>query len=402
MTALFSKERVNTGRQLEVDLAKVLAIVIVMLWTHTYETLSTEFEPSLGHFMAYVLGSVAGASTFMFCMGIGLSYTTHNSSKDCLQRGFNLLTTGFVLQIFKDIIPPLLCAWIYNDPDTLVFLIFGVCCDILFFAGLAFLLTGLLKRWGIGKTGILLISVAMSVAGTLLEGVSTGCYAVDQLLGFFWGTYSDSYFPLFNWFIFVAAGQWFGDKYQFLQNKKKFHAISLLVGAVLCAAYFYLSFNVDQQIFKGLTDERFLAHRPFTDALVCIPVNIALISLLYFIGQLIPQKAVPALTHPSAHINQYYCVSWVIISLAEIPLVEAGYLTTDLQVIAGWVIITAATILGVVIYNRYIKKRTDSFFGRHRAFWTILVWAICISAFIWALCNFDTYPNFLNGDAFGF
>ena len=81
--------------------------------------------------------------------------------------------------------------------------------------------------------GMLLISIAMSLMGTFLEGVSTGCYPVDQILGFFWGTYSESYFPLFYWFIFVAAGHWFGEKYQFLRDKMQFHTVSLLVGLMI-------------------------------------------------------------------------------------------------------------------------------------------------------------------------
>lgn len=71
MNAIFSEERVNTGRQLELDLVKAAAIIL-MIWTHTYETLSTGFEPSLSAVNAYVTGSIACATTFMFCMGMGI------------------------------------------------------------------------------------------------------------------------------------------------------------------------------------------------------------------------------------------------------------------------------------------------------------------------------------------
>lgn len=70
MNAIFSKERTNTGRQLEFDLAKAMTIVL-MVWTHVYESLSTGFEPSLSATNAYVRGSITGAVTFMFCMGPG-------------------------------------------------------------------------------------------------------------------------------------------------------------------------------------------------------------------------------------------------------------------------------------------------------------------------------------------
>lgn len=395
MNAIFSSKRVNTGRQLEMDLAKAVTIVL-MIWTHTYENLSTGFEPSLSAINSYVRGSIAGAVTFMFCMGIGLSYTRHNSAKECLQRGFKLLTTGFTLILCREIIPALLSSLIFNLPDNLVNLVFGVSVDILQFAGLAFLFIGCLKTLKIGNGGMLIISIVLSVAGTLLEGVSVGYYPVDQLLGFIWGTPSESYFPFFCWFIFVAAGQWFGDKYQFLQDKNRFHAISLLVGTVLCAAYIYVSFNVEQNIFKGLTSEIYLAHRTFLDAIICLPINVGLISLFYFIGQLIPQKSIPVLIHPSRHINQYYCISWVIIMFVCSFSLETE-LCNDAQVIIAWICIMSATILSVVVYSKYLKERTESFFEKRRMFWTVLVWALCIASFILAICLFDTYPNFMNG-----
>lgn len=197
MNSIFSAERVNTGRQLEFDLVKAVTIVL-MIWTHTYEALSTGFEPSLSAINSNVRGSIAGAVTFMFCMGIGLSYTRHNSAQECLQRGVRLLTTGFTLLLCREIIPVLLSSWILHCPEKLAYLALGFSVDILQFAGLAFLFVGCLKKLKIGNIGMLIISIALSVLGTLLQGVSTGCYPVDQFLGFFWGTESDSYFPFFN------------------------------------------------------------------------------------------------------------------------------------------------------------------------------------------------------------
>lgn len=61
----------------------------------------------------------------------------------------------------------------------------------------------------------------------------------------------------------------------------------------------------------------------------------------------------------------------------------------------AWVCILAATIAGVVIYSRFLQQKTEAFFGKHRVFWSALVWAICIGSFVWVICNFDSYPNFL-------
>ena len=249
---------------------------------------------------------------------------------------------------------------------------------------------------------LLLTAVLLSVIGSFLRGLDLGSAGSNILLGLFIGTFDHAWmtggiFPLFNWFIFVAAGQSFGDKYQFLHNKKRFHAISLLVGTLLCAVYIYVSFHVEQSIFKGLTSEIYLAHRPIFDAIICLPINVGLISLFYFIGQLIPQKLVPVLIHPSRHINQYYCISWVIIMSTSHLSLSLVDLCTDKQVIIAWICILVVTILSVLIYSKYLKERTESFFGKHRKFWTVFVWTTCIASFILAMCLFDEYPNFMNG-----
>lgn len=195
---IFSSTKVNIGRQYEFDLAKALTIVL-MIWTHTFEELSTGFAPSWSHANAMIRGSILGAVTFLFCMGTGMSYTRHNSAEECLKRGFKLLTTGFILILFREFIPIVTAAIIYSSTSGLPYLILCGGGDILSFAGLAFLLSGMLKKIKVSNTGMLLISVMLSIAATVLEGIQTGSFGIDQILGFFWGTYSESYFPLFNW-----------------------------------------------------------------------------------------------------------------------------------------------------------------------------------------------------------
>ena len=397
---IFSKQRINTGRQLEFDLAKAVTILL-MIWTHVFETISNYFEPSLSHINAYVRGNMFGAVTFMFCMGIGMSYTRHNSSREFLNRGFQILTIGLILIIVRDMMSWFLSIALFSRPQSLAFLALGVSNDILPFAGYAYMLVALLKHAKFGKWSILAIAVVMSILGTFLRGVQTDVYGIDQILGIFWGTYSECYFPLFNWFIFVAAGQCFGEIYQHLQNPKKFHIVSLGLGIILCAAYLFVSFKVEQNVFTALVSEIGLAHRPFQDAIVCIALNVSLISLFYFIAKVLPKKVMPVLTHPSKHINQYYCISWVLIFYSYILVFRKIVLTNDIQVLSAWLGVLVLTILIVIVWSRYLKEKTEAFFARRRVFWTVLVYAICIGGFVWAVCNYDAsyFPNFQNGYA---
>ena len=48
-------------------------------------------------------------------------------------------------------------------------------------------------------------------------------------------------------------------------------------------------------------------------------------------------------------------------------------LCSDAQVIIVWICILAATILSAVIYSKYLKERTEAFFGKRRVFWTATI-----------------------------
>ena len=392
---IFSVSEVNTGRQIEIDLAKAISIVL-MIWSHVYDELSTGFESSAGYFNSYWWSAAFGAVTFMLCMGIGMLYTRSNTPKGYAHRGVSLLLTGLLLEFCRDVVPGMSHYWITGEETSLSW---QICClgvDILQFAGLAFLLMALLRRLRLSYGVIFGISVLMSAAAWPLEGVQTGCYAFDQFLGYFWGTDTESYFPLLSWFIVVAAGCLFGKMYRHLQDKRTFHRICLTIGLVVTAAYLCINIFTDQSIFLMFSDERWFAHRMLPDALVCLFCNVGLISLMYYIGLIIPAKTAPVITYPAKHINKYYCVSWVLIMIAY--FYANPEFDSDLPTILGWIICTALSTGIIVLYNTRLKVPVQQIFVNHYAFWMTLVVIIVITAGIcgYIACDGD-YPNFLNG-----
>lgn len=398
MVSLFSDTEKNTGRQHEFDLVKAFTIVL-MIWTHVYENLSTVFEPSLSAVNAYYRGSIFGASTFMFCMGMGMVYTRSSTPADYAKRGVKLLFTGILLNVFREIVPEYIAFFVTGDVSQIYLSASALGVDILQFAGLAFLLTGLLRRIGLRYRHILIVSIVMSLGAYFLEDVQTGNYAFDQALGYLWGTYSESYFPLMNWFIFVAAGCWFGKLYRHLDNKPAFQLVCFTVGLAITAGYLIFSITCDQNIFLQFGREKYLAHRMSPDAIMTVLANVWLISLFYYISKILPERSIPVLTHPSRYINQYYCISWVILyGVLRYACTSILPLETDLSVILMALAVLGLTIATVIVYNRYLKEGITAFFGRNHTFWVILVLIIffagCIYAFI---CCDGAYPNFLNG-----
>ena len=391
---IFSDKEVNVGRQIEFDLAKA-ATILLMIWSHVYDYLSTWFAPSVSAINTDWRSALYGAVTFMFCMGVGMAYTRSCTPGDYARRGVHIFLTGILLALFRTVIPGMASYWILGDESSLMIQCVALGGDILQFAGLAFLLMALLRKLGLGYGAIFGISVLMSAAAWPLESVQTGCYPFDQLLGYFWGTETESYFPLFSWFIFVASGALFGKMYRRLQDKRAFHRICLPVGLVVTAVYLWVCICTRQSVFLQFSSERYLAHRMLPDALMCLICNVGLMSLMYYIGLIVPAKLAPVLTYPSKHINKYYCISWTLI----MPLYYfAGtFLTNDLQTIAAWLVFFAATTGIIVLYNKKLKTSFQRIFEDHYAFWMTLVVIAVASA---AICGYiacdGSYPNFLN------
>ncbi len=66
----FSDEKVNTGRQPELDLLKALCVV-GMIFVHVFLDLGDHVMPGV---VDDYLTEFFGAATFMICMGIGMRY----------------------------------------------------------------------------------------------------------------------------------------------------------------------------------------------------------------------------------------------------------------------------------------------------------------------------------------
>ena len=77
MEKIFSDQKVNIGRQVELDLAKCLAIFF-MIFLHCFfvtagfnNTISVPMTRIIGH----LLGGPFAAPIFMFSMGVGIVYS---------------------------------------------------------------------------------------------------------------------------------------------------------------------------------------------------------------------------------------------------------------------------------------------------------------------------------------
>lgn len=104
---LFSDEKINVGRQIELDIAKALSIVF-MIFLHTM-WVTMNFNHALSPTYEFVVGSILGrpyvAPIFMFCMGVGIVYSRHSQWDLMVKRGITLYILGILVNVFEFFIP---------------------------------------------------------------------------------------------------------------------------------------------------------------------------------------------------------------------------------------------------------------------------------------------------------
>ena len=240
--ACFNKDRVNLGRQTELDIAKGIAIIF-MVFCHVFEMLCRFFAPEASTDFAYVLldvilGGSFAAPVFIFCMGISFAYSRKSGAGDMLKRAVKTAGIVLIFEISRAALPGLLQWVISGDPECIeyVYMFFNV--DILQFVVLALLVIALFKKLKLKPLVMVIIAAICSVIGQLLQGVSTGSYIGDVISGFIWKSYEYSYFPLLSWLIFPVCGYAFSGIWQRLQDKEKFFRIVTPVSWVISIVYF--------------------------------------------------------------------------------------------------------------------------------------------------------------------
>ena len=196
----FEKDPVNSGRQKEIDIAKGIALIFMTL-SHSIEILGWFFDPSIStailwHDFDMLIKAIA--SVFFFCMGISLCYSKKQSSGDLLRRAMGMVGLAILLETARTVVPCFIEWLIFGDFSSIRYAHQIFCIDALQFASMTLIVMALFKKLKLKLWMMLLISVACSVIGQLLAGVSTGSKALNFVTGFLWHSHDIAYFPLLN------------------------------------------------------------------------------------------------------------------------------------------------------------------------------------------------------------
>lgn len=316
-----------------------------------------EINPSYGFIVGNVLGRPYAAPIFMFCMEVGIVYSRRSQWDIMVKRGITLFLLGILVNVFEFFLPYYVCGTLLGSWD--IFPIAGglllFCVDILAFAGLSFILMGILKKFELSNKKLIVIALLMSIIGSLLRGTDLGIPVLNLIFGNFIGTAGGfTAFPLFNWFIFPIAGYIWGQYFIRAKDKGEFFEFWYIL-LILSILYFIISTNHWGGV---LSDDVHLYYFLNTlDAVFCIINAHAVIGLCYAVMKYLPDAVIKAFSILSSNINRIYIAQWLFIPLAVIFI---SYLFKDLVLtdLVSSIIAIAMLLLSTVCAIYYKKLRT--------------------------------------------
>lgn len=362
MSDLFSNEKVNVGRQLELDIAKGLSIIFMILM-HGLMVV-TVFENTISPSYQFVIGNILGkpmaAPIFMFCMGVGVVYSRHSQAEAMIKRGIRLYLLGILVNVFEFFLPCYLSGVLLNKWDLFPtaggLLLF--CVDILAFAGLAFILMGILKKFELSNKLLLGFGIILSLLGSVLRFTDCGNDLLNLFFGNFIGTEGGfTAFPLFNWFIFPIAGYVWGQYFIRCNDKRKFFKywpIYILVALAyfICSARINGGFLVDSHHYYFMTT---------LDVIFCLIYAHGNIGLCYYLKDILPGTVNKIFSILSTNINMIYIVQWFYIPVVMILIVYIfkDIVFTDLILFLFTVsMIILSTLTAMLYKNKTTSRRT--------------------------------------------
>ena len=306
------------SRLYEMDLLKALAIVSMIL-CHCVIRLGLH-QPGYEQDVRYLIGDtvfgdyLAVAHAFMFAMGVTVNYSRKNSPGALFRRGVWLYALGFILNFFRYGIYALADGLIEGEfmADTVYALIVQ---DILHFAGLALIATGLLKRLKLKEVHIFIIGAILSALGGQLAFTFQSSPAADYFLGhFIVTTEENSCFAFFNWYVFVASGLLFGARLRRTEDLDRFYGRLLRAACPVMVCYVVLT-GVFGPCFLTKNGWYYAASLP--EAAGLLSIDLTLLGAFHFLLKKVDVSRLGVFITMSRNVNQIYCIHWCILGFID-------------------------------------------------------------------------------------
>ena len=302
----------------ELDLLKALAI-IAMIICHCVEVLGEHrigYENEFLYFFGFsVLGDyVAVAHAFMFAMGVAIIFTGKDNPRHLIKRGVRLYIMAFILNFFRYGIYAIVDGLIEGQfhEDTVYALVVQ---DIFHFAGLALILTGLLKYLRLKDNTILVIAVIMSAIGGPLAFVFNKSPVLNYILGHLLvTTEEESCFALLDWYVFVASGLVFARFLERAEDKDTFYRCLLCVAGPIAAVYIVLNCIFGNHF---LSKYGWYYATSIPESLGLLSIDLSLMAAFHFLLKKSDAKRFVVFCGMGRNLTKIYIIHWCLLGFVD-------------------------------------------------------------------------------------
>ncbi len=319
----------NTGRQFNFDFIKMI-IIFGLVPVHLFERCMLLEDYSVNHIGFTSLDSVLstiiefadgtiGACMFMFCLGVGLVFSSRKSPKFLFKRSWVILAAALGLALLTNSISLFIQSQLYQNPelfDGAINWLFS--CDILNFAFLTFLFFALVRKLKLPNIAVIAIPVILLIISFFIpKMLFPGNSIATDLIGWFVFQESEySFFPFMQWLIFPAAGYVFAQYLQKTENRDKFYGKVMLIGAVSFGIITAVSILCGVDIVTFFTSYKAcIYNKTLLSAVWSLSFVLFWSALIYFLTRKVSSSSRlhRFAENTSRRITVFYCLQWIII-----------------------------------------------------------------------------------------
>lgn len=321
---------INKGRQIELDIARGLAVFfMVLIHVQEYFLVDYQSESLIGSIIGF-LGGVPAAPVFMFLMGIGIVYSKKNDPKKSLYRGVLLIAIGYLLNFMRGSLPNLYHWAIWAEPQFLEKALNEfIYVDIFQFSGLAMIFMAWVKKVNLNNRLLLLVLVVFGGMNFLTRDIESANLFISAISGLFIGSNAFSFFPFLSWIFYPIAGYLFGKFLIQCQDKNKFY-LKVFIGASFVCVALYVIFSTYLGLDIGLSTDYSYYHHQLLGNVIFTAFVLGWISVLFFISKGLPKKIENVLSRWSKNVSEIYFIHWIYIgwlgTLVGLNQLEMPYL----------------------------------------------------------------------------
>ncbi len=359
----------------EFELLKAIAIIGLPAVHLMEEAMEKGFaSPGLMKFGNAILVLCAfGPSVFMVCMGFGIG-GGKTSPKNIRENGIQFLMIGLLLNIFRWFLPGLLRSLVLHR-NMMQDIDFCLQSDIYYFTGLYFIFYSYLKEWKIPISGIIMISILMLTANTLLTPVTHNMFpdlmdndptndtvpllVIGSLLGNLVYVDHTSCFPLLSWAIFPSIGVLLGEILKKSDEETRESIMKTVLGssAVMLVSFLVFLWDYNIDILKALVSPANDYITDLPNVILLLSLALLLVAAFYYLCKRIGSSGFMAyMLRISTFIIPFYLLQWVIVAWVF-------YLMSTLQAPEGcytlpMYIVSVIIVTGVCLFvtSRYGMK----------------------------------------------